>query len=112
MCRSIMEVGDGLTTLSTCSHLHWVLERSVSKLNVCFCVSFFFHFGCFGSLLQCVGLSSCGAWAPECVGSVVTARGLNVSMACGILVLQPGIESSGLEEGRFLTTGPPEKSLN
>ena len=36
-----MGVGDGLTTLSPCSHLHWVLKRSVPKLNVCFCVSFF-----------------------------------------------------------------------
>ena len=64
------------------------------------------------SSLQRVGFSGWCAWAPECVGSVVTARGLNGPMACGILVLQPGIESSVLEEGRFLTTGPPEKSLN
>ena len=33
-------------------------------------------------------------------------------MACGVLVLQPGIEPSSpaLEDG-FLTTGPPGKSL-
>ena len=31
-------------------------------------------------------LSSCGAWAPECVGSVVMVRGLNCPTACGILV--------------------------
>ena len=59
-----------------------------------------------------MGFSGCGAWAPECVGSVVMPLGLNGPMACGILVLQPGIESSVLEEGRFLTIGPPEKFLN
>ena len=64
MCGSIMEVGDGLTTLSTCSHLHWVLERSVSKLNVCFCVSFFFF------LLAALGLC-CSVWA-----SLVVVHGL------------------------------------
>ena len=32
-------------------------------------------------------------------------------MACGILVPQPGIKpASPALEGRFLTTGPPEKS--
>ena len=56
-------------------------------------------------------LSSCGAWALECAGSVVAARGLSCSAACGILLLRPGIEPvSPALEGRFLTTGPPGKS--
>ena len=66
-------------------------------------------------------LSSCGAWAPERVGSVVCkhegslleARGLSCPAACGILVPRSGIEPTGpaLEGGCF-TTGPPGKSLS
>ena len=71
-------------------------------------------------------LSSCGARAPEHVGSVVcgtralalrrassvvVARGLSCPTACGILVPQPEIEPvSPALEGRFFTTGPPGKS--
>ena len=64
------------------------------------------------SVLACGLLSSCGVQAPECVGSVAAARGLSCPVACGILVPRPGIEpmSSALES-RFLTTGPPRKSL-
>ena len=57
-------------------------------------------------------LSSCGAWAPEHVGSVVVAHGLSCPAACGILVPRPGTEpASSALEGRFFTTGPPGKSL-
>ena len=31
-------------------------------------------------------LSSCGAWALECTGSVVATRGFSCPVACGILV--------------------------
>ena len=73
-----------------------------------------------GSLLQHAGsfvaarrlFSSCGMQAPECTGSVVAVRGLSCPMARGILVPRPGIEPpSPALEGRFLTTGPPGKSL-
>ena len=38
--------------------------------------------------------------------------GLSCSVACGILVLGPGIEPASLAvEGGFLTTGPPGKFL-
>ena len=38
--------------------------------------------------------------------------GLSCSIACEILVPQPGMEpESPVLEGGFLTTGPPEKSL-
>ena len=51
------------------------------------------------------GLSSYGAWA-----SVVAV--LSCSAACGILVSRPGMEpTSPALQGRFLTTGPPGKSL-
>ena len=58
-------------------------------------------------------LSSCVAWAPERVGSVVARHGLSCPVACGILVPRPGIEPAfpALEDG-FLTTGPPGKSLD
>ena len=58
------------------------------------------------------GLSSCGTWALEHVGSVVAACGLSWPVECGILVPRPGIEpASPALEGGFLTTGPPGKSL-
>ena len=48
----------------------------------------------------------------QLAGSVVATRGLSCSVAYEILVLRPGIKSTSPPlEGRFLTTGPPEKSL-
>ena len=56
-------------------------------------------------------VSSCGAWAAECVGSVVMAPRLSCPAASGILVPRTGMESeSSALEGRFLTAGPPGKS--
>ena len=71
-------------------------------------------------------LSSCGAWAPGHMGSVVcgtwalslrraisvvVAHGLSCLTACGILVPRTGIEpESPALEGGFFTTGPPGKS--
>ena len=46
-----------------------------------------------------------------CVGSVVAASDLSCSVACGILVPQPGIKPAyPALKSRFLTTGPPGKS--
>ena len=57
------------------------------------------------SVIVVCRLSSCAA----CVGS--RARRLSCSVACGILVPQPGIKPSpSALEGGFLTTGPPGKS--
>ena len=60
------------------------------------------------------GIFHCGArtqllW---CEGSVVVACGPSCSIACGILVPQPGIkpESPALQGG-FLTTGPQGSPL-
>ena len=51
-------------------------------------------------------LSSCGAHCPA-----VVAHGPSGSVACGTLVPQPGVKPvSPALQGRFLTTGPPEKS--
>ena len=106
-------------------------------LKYLFIYLFSLFFGCIGSSLWCAGfslvvacgfsLSSCGAWTPERVGSVVcsmqalslrressvvVARGLSCPKACGILVPRPGIEpASPALEGGFFTTGPPGKSL-
>ena len=45
-------------------------------------------------------------------GSVVVACGFRGPMACGILVLWPGIEPASPElQGGVLATGPPGKSL-
>ena len=54
----------------------------------------------------------CSVQAPEHVGSVSVEPGLSCVAACGILVPWPVIEPvSPALEGRFLTTEPPEKSL-
>ena len=73
-------------------------------------------------------LSSCCAWAPGHVGSVVCSvwalslrhvssvvvvHRLSCPTVCGILVPQPGIEPvSPALEGGFFTSGPPGKSLH
>ena len=45
------------------------------------------------------------------MGSLVVAHKLSFSEACGVLVSLPGIEpTSPALQGRFLTTGLPEKS--
>ena len=87
---------------------------------------FIYLFGCVGSSWWHVGsfvavhglfvaacglLSSCGAWDPERVGSVVVACRLSCPAACGTLVPWPGIKpASPALEGGFLTIGPPGKS--
>ena len=59
------------------------------------------------------GFSSCGAWTLDYMSSVFAAFRLSFPMACGILVPQPGIEPvSPALESKFLTTGPPGKSLD
>ena len=68
-------------------------------------------FGCTGSSLQCMGFSSCDAWAPEHVGSVVVVCWLSCPTAGGIVVPWLGIEPvSPALEGRLFITGPPGKS--
>ena len=54
----------------------------------------------------------CGTWAVEHTSSVVMVWGFSFPVACKILVPWPGIElMSPPLESRFLTTGPPVKSL-
>ena len=68
---------------------------------------------CVGSVLQQLQHrdSSCGTWAPECLGSVVVACGLNCYTVCGLLVPRLGIEpESPALQGGILTTGLLEKS--
>ena len=64
---------------------------------------------------------SCSTWDLCCVtgdlslqriDSLVVVQGLSCSVACRILAPRPGIETtSPVSQGRFLTTGPPGKSL-
>lgn len=57
------------------------------------------------------GLSSCGPWASESMGSVLAAYGFSCSVPCGIFISETGIEPVSLAlEGGFLATGPEEKS--
>ena len=89
----------------------------------------FYLFGCIGSqlwhagsfivvrgllsLVAACGLQSAQAQQLQRVGSLVVACGLSCPVTCGILVSPPGIEPmSPALEGRFLTTGPPGKSLS
>ena len=52
-----------------------------------------------------------GSWAPESGSSAVTACGSRSPVACGILVLRPGIKPlSAATEGGFPATGSPGKS--
>ena len=69
------------------------------------------------SLVVAPGLQSTQAQQLQHAASLVIvhagsrAHGLSCSVACGILVPQPGMEPASLVlEGGFLTTGPPEKS--
>ena len=88
--------------------------------------AFFFFFSIFNIFLALLGLvvahglfvtvhkllSNYGLWAPECTVSVVEVLELGCPAACGILVPWSRIEpSSPALGGRFLTTGPPGKSL-
>ena len=58
-------------------------------------------------------LISCGVWALMLVASVVAEHRLSCSVACGILVPMPGFEHESLAlQGEFLTTVPPEESLD
>ena len=65
------------------------------------------------------GIFGCGVYSPvaalwplECRGLSSPSAGAQLPWACGVLVPQPGIEpASSALEGRFLTTGPPGKSL-
>ena len=78
------------------SWLHWVLAGSGMQ-NLRFLTR---DFLCGGH-----GLSSCGAWPPECPGSAAVTRRLRSSEACGISVPQSGTEPrSPTFQGGFLTT--------
>ena len=70
--------------------------------------------GTWGILVAACRIFRCSMWGLSLrhVGALVVAHGLSCPAACGILVPRPGIEPvSPALEGRFLTTGPPGKSL-
>ena len=82
-------------------------------LLICFWLCWVLVVACRIFTAVCEHLSSYGAQAPECMGSVLASSGLSCPLACGILVPQPGIEPPcAALEGRFLITGSPGKSLN
>ena len=92
-------------TLNTHSFLWLFMCLAVSGVR---CGLWDLRGGNAGSLLVARGLPSCGAWLQcLCVGLVDPLDPRR------ILVPRPGIELlSPALQGRFLTTGPPGKSLN
>ena len=69
------------------------------------------HLHCVKSFVVVHRLSSCGVWAPKCMGSVLAVLEHSCSVACGILFPRPGIEpTSPALQGGFWTIGPPRKS--
>ena len=114
-CQMNMTFGSFIPSLSDL--LKSGLTDGAAKV-VYFKKTLIYVFGCVSSWCRrwlFVGVqafSSCGAWAPECRGSVVAACGLSCSVVCGILVSQPGIEPAcPALQGRFLIPGQPGKSL-
>ena len=84
------------------SHLQgWTFKKFFLAALGLSCDTWGLCWGVWNLLLWCAGfslvvacgfsLSSCGAQALGCVGSVVVARGLSCPAACGILVPQTGI---------------------
>ena len=99
--------------------LYWLYHTSTyihhgcscSIWDLC-CVLWGLLLWCMDSLVVSHGLSSCCTWALELEGSVVVICGLSCSAVCGTLFPYPGIKPvSPALQGRFLTTGPAEKSL-
>ena len=111
-----------------------ILNWRIQFLSSLLLLSYLFHFGSIESYLQHSGflveacgllvakhglLSSCGTQVSEyavpgaaAAGSVVAVHRLGCPVACGMLVLQPGIKlASSALEGRFFTIGLPGKSL-
>ena len=61
--------------------------------------------------VSCIMWDFHGSWAAECVDAIVELSRASCPMACGILVLRPGVQpTSPALAGGFLTTEPPWKS--
>ena len=70
---------------------------------------FFFNLAASGVLVAAheAATASCGV-SPRASQALAVTRGLSCTVACGIFVPWPGIESaSSALQGKFLTTGPP-----
>ena len=87
-----------LVTLRTYLSIH---------LYLCLC------FSCTQPSLWCVAFSSCGALAPEPVGSLVVVRGRSCSMACGTEPASPALEleNNGKDDTKFPYTLHPVSPL-
>ena len=84
----------------------WVMVTlAVGHRNLCcVVVSLLFHCG-----LRSLSLWGTGSGL-QSAGSVIVVLGLSCSVACRILVSQPGIgPTSPAQQGEFLNTGPPGK---
>ena len=75
----------------------------------------FYLFGCVGSQRRQEGplLHHVGSFVTASPGSLVAACGLSCFTACGTLVLPSRTQSlSSALQGRYLTSGPPGRSLD
>ena len=108
----------GIGTSCSCSYL-CLLDQFGPSIGYS-TSNFFYLFDCLRSQSQYTGssLHHEGSFVPTHVlklwsmGSVVVACRLGCTEACGIFILQPGIEpTSPALQGRFLTTGPRGKFL-
>ena len=107
-----------ISGIAESKHILIFFYWNLVDLQCCVCQSTFFYLFI---LQHQVLVAACGIFTSESVGSFfVAAHGLlsglvrwpSCPAACGILVPWPGIKpSSPALEGRFLTTGPPWKSL-
>ena len=92
---------DGVTKVIFFKKKYWFIYLAASVLSAID-----------GLFVGVQALCTCGAWPPECRGSVVVAFGLGCSVVCGIFVSQPGIKlACPALQGRFLIPGQPGKSL-
>ena len=104
-CGSVRTRGskNGVTRRGQANPTGGIWLDSSPAVGLSLCSFSFFKFcllGCVGSYLRHAG-------------SFAALRQLSYSRVCGILVLLSGIEpTSPAWQGRFLTTGPPGKSLS
>lgn len=85
-------------------NMHWSLRLSLVVVSRGYS-------GCCAQVSHCGFFSCCRTWALGLMGSIVVAHELSCSVACGIFLNQGSNLCPPALAGRFLTTGPPEKSV-
>ena len=106
----MMELFTGMCEGFFC-FLHWALVASC-EIFCCGAKTLQLqHLGSRARRLQWLWCT--GTWTPEHTGSTAAAHELSSFTTCVFSVPRPGIEPTfPALQGRFLTTGPPRKSLS